>query len=292
MMNTYHQTLLSAAPRAAAWLGTTRSAQILHIFDQVINLVNQDARVVSIVTPQIGSGPFSLMVAQGGFHGLVDVMSPVAVEQGLLTIGRLSFDCREYSLWDPQPAWHPLSQQQTRSLVLLAEKLLSGLEETNHFPNLFDPPHEKNWLMSPFSQALDLALDQIKIGFAQAEVQTILGGVASLAGLGVGLTPSGDDFLIGMMHGLWARAGLAAETLCQAIAHTAIPRTGTLSAAWLAAASQGEASQVWHTFFEALQAGDNESIQKALRRILQTGETSGADALSGFCFSLRQEKIL
>jgi hypothetical protein len=42
---------------------------------------------------------------------------------------------------------------------------------------------------------------------------------------------------------------------------------------------------LWHQFFEALISADQTSIQESMDKILSVGETSGADALSGFVSS-------
>jgi len=281
---------LSAAPRALEWLNTTRTARPLHIFDQVVNLVNQDSRVLSIASPAVGNGPFSLVVSEGGFQEAVSLRSPISFEQDVLMAGELSIDCGQFEPWAPRPAWRPLTPPQIQYLKQHISVELEDAKAALNFPEVFgirvDQPD------SVYSHIASQAVEQIQTGFEQAERQPILDGAARLAGLGIGLTPSGDDFLIGMLHGLWAQGVEDAKPLCQAIAHVTIPRTGTLSAAWLEAASQGEATQTWHHFFEAVWAGDEDGIQFFLQEILRTGETSGADALSGFDFILKQEQVL
>ena len=57
-----------------------------------------------------------------------------------------------------------------------------------------------------------------------------------LAGLGDGLTPAGDDWLVGMMLWAWL-AHAAPRRFCQVLSDAAVPRTTTLSAAFLQAAA-------------------------------------------------------
>lgn len=283
---------LSAAPRALEWLNTARTARPLHIFDQVVNLVNQDGRVLSIASPAVGNGPFYLVVGEGGFQELVLLNSPISFEQDVLMVGELLIDCSQPEPWTPRPAWKPLTRSQIQYLNQQIPTELDAAKAVLNFPEVFGFAFGKAQEDTAYSLAASQAVEQIRAGFEQADRQLILDGVAGLAGLGVGLTPSGDDFLIGMLHGLWTRGVEAAESLCREIAHIAIPRTGTLSAAWLEAASQGEATQTWHHFFEAVWAGDEDGLHSSLQEILNTGETSGADALSGFTFILKQERVL
>lgn len=285
-------TAITAAPRAQAWLHATRTAHPLQIFDQVFNLVNQDARVLSVVSNAIGNGPFSLLVGEDNFQALVTIDSPVSIEQNTLVVGDLAIDLSQAAPWNPRPQWGPLTQSQFQTLKRSVYDALLAASQGQNSSLMFDSTGGITPFRSPFSRAAALAVEQIRKGFRLADWKAVLHGTADLAGLGVGLTPAGDDFLVGMLHGLWARAAEQVGELCSAIAQTAIPRTSTLSGAWLEAASQGEASQLWHTLIKATRDGREDDIQEALVHILRTGETSGEDALSGFYFILNQEQLL
>jgi hypothetical protein len=104
------------------------------------------------------------------------------------------------------------------------------------------------------------------------------------------LTPSGDDLLAGLLLALnlWPEAAgpLGAKIVATLILGTAAPRTGRISRAYLWAARQGHASDAWHDLVRGL-PGTAETVTGAARRILQTGETSGADMLAGFLFGWR-----
>jgi hypothetical protein len=102
-----------------------------------------------------------------------------------------------------------------------------------------------------------------------------------LAGLGNGLTPAGDDFLTGVMLWAWL-AHPQPQRFSALLAETAVPRTTTLSAAFLQAAAEGECSIAWHRLLQALAAGDERNLVGVVASVLATGQTSGADALAGF----------
>ena len=109
-------------------------------------------------------------------------------------------------------------------------------------------------------------------------------GAARLAGLGGGLTPSGDDFVTGVMLWGWL-AHPEPSSFCQTLAQIAAPRTTTLSAAFLRAAARGECSAPWHALLAALNTGQDSEIMTAVQEILAHGATSGADSLAGFLYS-------
>jgi hypothetical protein len=114
---------------------------------------------------------------------------------------------------------------------------------------------------------------------------------SSMAGLGPGLTPAGDDFLAGVLLALALTQGLRDDPELGEIAgmllETATPRTGEISAAYLKAAHAGEASEPWHRLLGALAGDHPDSREASARSVMQTGETSGADMLAGFLTAMR-----
>jgi hypothetical protein len=120
----------------------------------------------------------------------------------------------------------------------------------------------------------------LKRGWA-GEESLLPAAVAQLAGLGSGLTPAGDDFLVGAMLWGWL-AHPQPQRFCAALAEPAVSRTTVLSAAFLQAAARGECSDVWHRLLQVLAAGQERRLVAAVTAILAHGQTSGADALAGF----------
>ena len=115
----------------------------------------------------------------------------------------------------------------------------------------------------------------------QGAPSQLAAGASCLAGLGGGLTPSGDDFLAGAMLAAWLSHSVP-ERVCQLLLHTAAPRTTVLSAALLRAAAAGACSAPWHRLLAALANGGEEQLPSAVEEVLAHGHTSGADALAGF----------
>jgi hypothetical protein len=100
----------------------------------------------------------------------------------------------------------------------------------------------------------------------------------ALIGLGPGLTPSGDDYLGGVLLALHQLGPAAqARSLWRWLEPRLAP-TSEISAAHLAAAATGEAHESLH----AVLAGD-----LALEKLDAVGHTSGWDALAGIAAVLR-----
>jgi hypothetical protein len=252
----------SIAPAARDWLMNSRYPRILHIFDSVCNLVNELREVLSIVTPQIGNGPFNLVVKDDVcFSAYAQVESPISISASQITIGKLVISISNSKFWNPCPDWKKLYANQKNIFNRLASLPVSFLEPSLPYP-----------VLSAFSAAL-----------AMSNISTIQKITPQLAGLGNGLTPSGDDFLLGAIYATWIiHPPEVVRALAEAIATTAAPLTTSLSAAWLKAGARGQASELWHDFFKALLSSSSSAVQLQITKLLAVGHTSGADALAGF----------
>jgi hypothetical protein len=92
---------------------------------------------------------------------------------------------------------------------------------------------------------------------------------ASLAGLGPGLTPAGDDLIVGYVAGLQLLHGRSEQAA--ALAEAAARRTTSLSATLLRHAARGELPEAAHEYLDrGLEAG-----------LLAWGQTSGRMLLAG-----------
>ena len=103
----------------------------------------------------------------------------------------------------------------------------------------------------------------------------------ALIGLGLGLTPSGDDILIGAMLALRWLSPKVAEALSAQVAERCRGRTGEISAAHLLAASRGQAVAPIHALLDALARADQRAVIAAKQALIGHGAHSGADALAG-----------
>lgn len=115
--------------------------------------------------------------------------------------------------------------------------------------------------------------------------------IKSLLGLGPGLTPSGDDFLIGMMLVLHTvgEKDLFLK-LAKIVKNFASLQTSSISNAHLSAMTDSaQANCLLHELLFALQG--KKSIKQALIRAENFGHSSGKDAIAGIItalFSLRK----
>ena len=112
--------------------------------------------------------------------------------------------------------------------------------------------------------------------------------VAALIGLGPGLTPSGDDFLGGMLIALHVCREKKVQKKLYTQVESLLDSTGPVSRAHLKAAALGEGSQSLHQVLNMLLEGNETQLELGIDTINQIGHTSGWDALAGVAVVLHQ----
>jgi len=242
--------------------------------------------VISLVTPAVDAGPFNIVVPPVCFTDHVSPVDPVRIDGDWLAIGDLCFDLRPAADWFPCPPWESirtnLDRQRAAAPLLCAA--LQNLSPPESLAGLVvSLPETPSAVEGAVLRTARTAIDQLATGLRLGDENLCLAGVTGLTGLGLGLTPAGDDWLVGCALAGWA--GLlpaGAEAMLRRCLSTAADLTGPLSAAWLRAAADGLCHVRWHRLFEAIRVGDRGSITAAARDLIRQGHTSGADALAGY----------
>jgi hypothetical protein len=122
---------------------------------------------------------------------------------------------------------------------------------------------------------------------AESDEDAVHHAAIRLAGLGPGLTPSGDDFL-GGFAAAWVLTAEAIDLppgegarVPIALFAGASAGASELGGAWLAHAVRGEIAEPMGRFFTALLTGEPGPLAPAVRRVLALGATSGTDWMVG-----------
>lgn len=261
--------------RVQNWLASSDSARILHVFDHACNLINERNETLSIVTQKIDEGPFNLVIGNEiNFTDHLTAQSPVSKTLTALYLEDLTIHWGSARLWNSQPKWKMLHSQRDKLC-----KQVQQLPNTNYLTS----PRTSGVANSSVLLPILHSSHSLASSLATAQLPSSIAAVKRLAGSGIGLTPSGDDYIMGAMYAAWIiHSPEAAQEITRQIAEAAARLTTSLSGAWLLAASNGEAGILWHKFFDALITGEATSIQRQVSAILSVGATSGADALAGF----------
>lgn len=270
---------------------------LLANYGRACNLVTSEREIIALVGPAVGNGPLNIVIEESGVLEHVKPGASAVFSDDQLVLGdSLVVLLDGAQSWKPEVNWKRLTPHQRRLEDNLAA-LCSWLSQSDIAKGLLglvlDGGNEawarEDGTRSPHNRAFLTRARMAIRGLQQALQDSDRSGIREnamwLAGLGPGLTPSGDDYLVGLMAGLRVWPGpcsLWPEEACQTILEATEGKTTLLSSAFLRSAKEGLFGEDWHRLLAELAGGEAIAIQQAARRILSSGATSGADALAGF----------
>ncbi len=253
--------------------------RVLSVHRRVLNLEAENGQLLAFIHPQIGLGPFHIQLTHAvDFSSLRPGMTGWK-DGALYQVGGLRIDGRRLHLWDatlpPAPSPFP-----TRSWQIAQEAAEQRLQTHPVAAELNKP----TWTR------LQSGLQALSQGLQTHHQPSIAAAVDQLAGLGPGLTPAGDDLLLGAMARVFflesnrnALPDASSDPAWEAgvMFERAAMKTNRLSRAWLWHAAHRRFSEPWHALHEALTQADENRIRNAIHRIAAIGATSGRLALMG-----------
>jgi hypothetical protein len=270
--------VLHARSGDAAFLRLLREqrfrGRVHSVFQRVVNLQRDDGELFTIACRDLDDAPNTLVLQSAGFarSGMAPGDAFETVE-GHIGIGEWArIDPDDATGWDPQLPSYPQDDARLRANLALARGQLARhrLGLAGHAAAAASD------LLARYARALCLAL---RGGDVEAACTT----AKALVGLGPGLTPSGDDFLVGffaVLH-LPRSPGEVFTSVCLAVLSDVERRTNAISAAALKAAAQGRVRASLHALIRELVAGERAGVEAALARVLAIGSSSGADIAGG-----------
>ncbi|SRR5579885_1183551 len=223
------------------------------------------------------------------------------IERGMISmpIPGLRLSTHNSRSWNPHPQLTPASCTPERlahnvdhlaSLVMTRASAdgLVGLTHLRIDAPVPMPPGQPVLLQTAWP-----ATERMLSGISRQQMPPVHQAAGTLLGLGPGLTPSGDDLLVGLMAatillseplglGTAFYQRLSAELLT--IAHG---RTNKLSITWMEYARRGEVAEHLGRLFQALILDDLHDLEDAAIQVLKTGATSGGDILTGVILGCR-----
>ncbi|WP_329886005.1 DUF2877 domain-containing protein [Pseudoramibacter faecis] len=256
------------------------------VYRHTINLV-MDSQLISLQPLSSSFSPVTLAVADEDFSTLAIAPGTAVHLAGnklccQTTNRALSFDtARSHILPSSLSACYPCDP---RFLSAMAMHIISR-SNADGFASLINRSYDHTDLILAAAKAfLVKTQHQLENCHPAAAAETL----SQIIGLGIGLTPSGDDFLCGALAALRACnlwQSLFSRSLRQILA-SRLSQTNPISAAFLRCALQSHFSPAVLQFFCDPLPLDDQTIQKRFEAI---GHSSGMDTLCGISFALSLE---
>ncbi len=271
-------------------------------FRRVVNMTG-GARFVSLVSPDVDAGPLNIVVRglvpasvrrlhvdAGAINaGGVDAdgtRRTRAATRGLaITLDGARIDAGADRVYDS--TLHPAIHDHTRfrSNLLAFGAALAELAPEKSLAFLLDPDR-----VAGFRPGFERGVAE-HIGHCVRDILfgDTLRGVSRLKGCGFGLTPSGDDFIAGLLIATHipdgARSGAATELRARILASART--TNTLSDSFLDLAARGRVTRGMQELAVSLSLGTPHDVTRCARHLVSIGATSGVDTGVGLYLTLR-----
>jgi len=241
---------------------TGRTGRVHSVFDRAVNLL-VDAQLWTIIAEMARVSPFTICLPPGSDARMGAAQDmPVHVRAGYVRFGNTVIDCRVARRWSVT-AWPSVAEGLTARLALASARVRPAA-----------------WRGSG-----ELAREVLD-GLASCQARRLNEAVARSVGNGPGLTPSGDDVIIGILAALKMSPILkAGPDLARRLSHALTPHLGTttdIGKHLLTQAMGGHFSRPLHELGLALHTPERDSdLPSAIDQALSVGATSGADTSIG-----------
>ena len=244
-----------------------RRGFVVSVHARAVNLLLDDGRLVALLPAESPLHPWAVAISNRRRDlARVTEGAPVRVSDRVVEAGTLRIELAGLEVVDLR------LRRRLRALPPAVRILARGAALARP-GGLFEP-------------ALATALERFRAG---GEIR----GLAALVGLGEGLTPSGDDVLVGVLAGLDAAlevsgdAAALRQRLCAEL-ERGTSRTTRLAAQMLDAAAAGFYAEPVLAVLEtlALPKPGAKALERAVADLLAVGHHSGADTLRGISAAL------
>lgn len=213
--------------------------------------------------------------------------SPVFLSSTKITFpgAGIQISLENAGVWNaPLPSGR-LPAEISRSRLESTIKQTLRLTERNDYQNLLNSVLPGNTVGIPDLPGFDKHLYQYLVLLENKKLEGAISELSGLLGLGPGLTPLGDDYLLGVILTLnrWEGALIPVQGLEQLnndLLSAAGEKTTSLSASLLACAIEGAADERLLAVLDPLFAGEESSPQD-LEDLLKWGSSSGIAVLAG-----------
>ncbi len=276
---------------AKKFLAALGEAKPISVFRRSAYLENVEGHLACIGDRSIGLGPLNVLCEFSwnmDFRQKVALRSVAKIENSFIQLGPIfRIDAFQPKEWKPPLSAGLNFKQLKRNLPFIVEWTARRGPQEGLGPLI---PHiVSNEKISSENSFQEISRKSI-CGLKHWLFHALSGnrspqfpfGAQRLIGLGPGLTPSGDDFLCGVMIVLRAlRRFEVLDRISDAILNQAQERTNKISRAHLECAAKGQGAGALHEMISVTDGKDGARLRSALHTLARIGHTSGWDSLAG-----------
>jgi len=267
---------------AAEFCNTSGDAEVAAVFERSFYL-RADDLFVCVGEPAIGNGPLTLLADMRVPMLGLRPGQPARIAGNRIDIGAVTFTCEGWERWHP-PAWPraaaPAVLARVRDDVMRRAAMDAPAEGFGRVIADAGAPRDA------FARIARRRLTRLQTWLSMRSVHepSQTSPVRDVVGTGHGLTPSGDDALIGALALLDALGKRSAHAnLARAVDLVPPGLTSPLSHCFLRVAAAGHVGESLHAAVSSIVRGDADA---AIAAIGEIGHSSGWDMMAGIVTAL------
>ncbi|MDP8276012.1 MAG: DUF2877 domain-containing protein [Candidatus Euphemobacter frigidus] len=252
-------------------------------FRSVINFTGGDC-LVSVVTGEVGKGPVNIVVRG------IDLarLNTLRVEGDFIFLNNRPFTIAPAEIFNSRVEATTADFDGLTVNLSIFETALRELAPPGSLAFLIDSARER-FFATQFEQKVAERIRGAVRVISKADPARIIEGVRQLKGIGFGLTPSGDDYIAGLLVGLNLLEqldGVDRSALRKEIAATARSHN-LLSNSFIALAADGYLFEGFKELIISLLWGHEDDIRRQTEKLVALGESSGSDMAVGFLLAIK-----
>lgn len=275
-------------------LSTPQEASVIGITSRGLFLSVGPRRII-FLSFETYKGPLTLNL-EGEISSLrrLDQNRPAEIRDGLIRFPSpgITIHTANAEIWDlpPRPSSVLSPPERRQRIKAVASQMLARRKVSLSQPlaNFLELEYLNGQASSTLSNRVDLA-EFYRI-IHQPNPPDILAALQPMLGLGTGLTPSGDDLIVGLLlaYNRWGdllKPGFDVKGFSEAVTRLAFQKTTRISANLIDCAAQGLADERLIAALDGLMTG-SAGITPCAEYLSAWGSSSGIDTLAGLALAL------
>lgn len=262
---------------------TPGTYNLLSRFSKVINY-SCNKNLISFVCDEIGNGPVNIVVSR--IWNLSD--EQITISKNKISGENISCDFSKAQLYNSSLDASEIKKIDISFIIQNLSPLLIKHSSGLSLAVLLDDSRRINF-RSSFEKEF---LKRVVSGIDKMNDAHFIDAVKTFAGCGFGLTPSGDDFITGMLNALFILQDISGNKNLVSLRNDIFKAAETdniISYNTIKMASNGRFGENMKDMICGFEKQDNTKINTSFHHLISSGETSGADMLTGFLYTFAIE---
>lgn len=250
-------------------------------FRTVANFISNDD-FVFVVSEKVGAGPFNVVL----HHSDIEPIRTLLVENDSISLNDKKYFLNDYSSYNPTLELSKLKIDRFNKNILLFEYALVEYSPPKSLTFLIDKSRRKEFksafeieYVKRFENAISLFLSD-----------EYLDSIRMIKGMGPGLTPSGDDFISGVLIALNLSSKINSIDYSEVIKqiYQTAKSENQFTNTFMKCAADGFLFEKFKELINSLFHSDENEIIEHTKSLFEVGVTSGADQAAGFLFGMKR----